>query len=206
MEVAVQRPRTFINSSSQGWYGFSTITDKPVDEDSPADADHWGQESLQLEAATQPIEKMGVRVVNLRIGYVLSASGGGLPAQVEQAQGGRGGSKPADAYRSWIHIDDLARLFVFALENEEMAGPVNATAPGAVTNAQFAELMGKQVGKELSLSPYLLARLFLGRVAEIYARGRIVVPQKALDAGFTFNYPGLDEALNDLVPQIKPPA
>ncbi len=146
---------------------------------------------------------LGIRTVIMRTGYVLGENGGGLPYQVRQARKGQGGvSQPGNAYCSWIHILDEARLYVFALENERVRGPLNCTAPNPVTNQEYADLLGNAIGRPVRLMPYFMIRLFMGKVAEILARQKIVIPKKALELGFSFEYATLDKALTDLVPHI----
>ena len=200
---AETKPSVFISSASQGIYGFNIISDTLVDESTPIGTDYWAQDSKPWEDEALKAETIGIRTVVMRTGYVLSDEGGGFPYQVRQARKGqRVISQPGNAYCSWIHITDEARLYVFALENELVRGPLNCTAPNPVTNQEYANLLGKAVGKPIGLAPYFLVRLFTGKVAEVYARQRRVVPQKALNLGFSFEYETLDKALDDLVPRL----
>jgi uncharacterized protein (TIGR01777 family) len=203
MRLAKSKPSVFISSASQGIYGFDVVTDKAVDENTPPSNDYWGQDSLPWELEALKAEQLNIRTVVMRTGYVLGENGGGLPYQVRQARKGQGGiSQPKNAYCSWIHIRDEARLYLFALENEQVFGALNCTAPNPVMNQEYADLLGKAVGKEIGLMPYFLVRLFVGKVAEIYSRQKRVIPKKALDLGFKFEFDTLDKALADLVPRI----
>jgi len=203
MAQAKARPGVLISSASQGIYGFDRVTRTPVDEDAAVGSDYWAQDSIPWEEEALKAETLGVRTVVMRTGYVLAETGGGLPYQVRQARKGQGGvSGPGDAYSSWIHIVDEARLYLFALENEPVRGPLNCTAPNPVTNRQYADLLGAAVGRPVRLTPYFMTWLFTGKLAEIYGRGKRVVPKKALALGFSFDYPTLDTALADLVPRI----
>ncbi len=204
MEHAKSKPSVFISSASQGIYGFDIVSDKPVDENSPIGTDYWAQDSKPWEDEALKAETLGIRTVIMRTGYVLGENGGGLPYQVSQAWKGQSGiSKPSNAYCSWIHILDEARLYVFALENERVRGPMNCTAPNPVTNQEYADMLGDAVGRHVGLMPYFMVRLFVGKVAEIYARQKRVIPKKALELGFSFDYATLDKALADLVPRIS---
>lgn len=203
MERAAARPAAFINTSSQGYYGFNVLNDAAVDETTPVGSDHWAIDNQRWEAEANRAAELGIRTANMRVGYVLGATGGGLPAQIAQARQGRSGmSKPAEAYKSWIHIDDVGGLYRFALENEAAGGPINVTAPNPVTNQEYADALGRALGLTIKLSPYFLARLFVGEIAEIYSRQRRVVPRQALALGYHFAFPDLASALADLVPQI----
>jgi len=203
MRLAKSKPGVFISSAAQGIYGFDIVTDVAVDENTPSSNDYWGQDSLPWEQEALKAEQLNIRTVVMRTGYVLGENGGGLPYQVRQARKGRSGiSQPGNAYCSWIHITDEARLYLFALENEKVRGPLNCTAPNPVTNQEYANLLSKAVGKEIGLMPYFLVRLFVGKAAEIYARQKRVIPKKALELGFKFEYETLDKALADLTPRI----
>jgi len=203
MAQARSKPSVFISSSSQGIYGFNIVSDKPVDENTPIGTDYWAQDSKPWEDEALKAEALGIRTVIMRTGYVLGENGGGLIYQVRQARKGQGGiSQPGNAYCSWIHILDEARLFVFALENQQVRGPMNCTAPNPVTNQEYANLLGIVVGRSVRLMPYFMVRLFVGKVAEIYARQKRVIPKKALELGFSFEYDKLDQALADLVPRM----
>ena len=201
---AVTKPSVFISSASQGIYGFDVVSDAPIDENTPPSSDYWGKDSQPWEDEALKAETLSVRTVVMRTGYVLSENGGGLPYQVRQARKGQSGvSRPGNAYCSWIHVADEARLYIFALENSQVHGPLNCTAPYPVTNEEYARLLGLAVGRTIRLMPYFMVRLFVGKVAEIYARQKRVIPQKALDLGFSFEYPTLEQALADLVPRVR---
>ena len=203
MSEARIRPGAFVNASSQGIYGFGPVTDEPVDESSPVDSGYWGQDSVPWEAAALAAEDLGVRTVLIRTGYVLGENGGGLPYHIGQALAGHGAvSAPGDAWCSWIHIADEARLFVFALDEQTASGPLDATAPNPVRNRDYAAALAKATGRPVRMQPYLLTRVFVGKVAEIVAHQKRVLPTKALDLGFQFRFPTIDEALADLVPRI----
>jgi len=204
MAQAKSKPSVFISSASQGIYGFDSVSHIPVDENTPIGTDYWAQDSKPWEDEALKAEALGIRTVIMRTGYVLGENGGGLPYQVQQARKGQSGvSQPTNAYCSWIHIRDEARLYVFALENEQVCGPMNCTAPNPVTNQEYADLLGAVVDRPVRLMPYFMVRLFMGRVAEIVARQKPVIPKKALELGFSFEYATLDKALADLAPRIS---
>lgn len=206
MAGAKQRPAVFISSSSQGIYGFGAVSGDSVDESFAIGTDSWGEESRLWEAEALKAEALGIRTVLMRTGFVLGAEGEGLPGVVERIGAGRGGvSKPESAYCSWIHIADEARLYLFSLEEERVRGPLNGVAPSPVTNREYAEALGRALGRPVGLSPYFVTRLFVGKVAEVFARQRRIIPRKALDLGFSFEYATLEWALADLVPRILAP-
>ncbi len=204
MQRVSQRPTVLINSSSQGFYGITDFDDRLIDEDAPAGNDQWGPEAAMIDREAFSAESLGVRVVSLRIGYVLDWRGGGLPSQVEREMKGQGGATtPTNAWRSWIHIDDLVTLYLFALRNPQIAGPLNGTAPNPVTSEAFANALSLAVtGKPNKRRfPGLILRLLMGPAADIITHGKRVVPRKALNSGFEFAYPTIEAALADLVPK-----
>ncbi len=204
MAQAKSKPSVFISSASQGIYGFDSVSHIPVDENTPIGTDFWAQDSKPWEDEAMKAEALGIRTIIIRTGYVLGENGGGLPYQVKQARKGQSGvSQPGNAHCSWIHILDEGRLYVFALENELVRGPLNGTVPNPVTNQEYADLLGTAVGRPIRLMPYFMVRLFMGKVAEIIARQKPVIPKKALEFGFSFEYATLDKALADLVPRIS---
>lgn len=206
MRTAAVKPSVFINSSSQGYYGLRDFDERVIDENSPAGSgDQWAKESVVMDAEAFQAEAFGVRVVSMRTGYVLDAHGGGLVQQVAQLRKGQGGATtPLDAWRSWIHIDDLVGLYLFALDHEQVHGGLNGTAPQPVISAQFATLLSQAVlGKPNTRTfPGFLLRLFIGPAADMMTYGKQIIPKKALDLGFRFQYPTLPDALANLVPQI----
>ena len=207
MAKAAVKPKVFINCSSQGYYGITDFDARVIDENSPAGTgDKWGREAAPLDQLAFEAEKLGVRVVSMRTGYVLDAHGGGLPDQVAQTLKRQGkATTPTDAWRSWIHIDDLIGLFLFALEDERVKGGLNGTAPKPVTSAEFANAMNMAVLNKPNTGtfPGFFLRLFMGPVADIITHGKQVVPRKALDLGFEFKYPTLETCLADLAPEIQ---
>lgn len=207
MSMVANKPAVFVSSASQGIYGFpKQISDALVDESTPAGNDFWGQDSIPWEQAALDAEQLGVRVVVMRTGYVLAAGAeSGLASQVAQHQKGWGAAvTPVSSWASWIHIEDEARLYVFALEDARVRGPLNGTAPTPVTQHDMANALSMAVqGKPTTRTwPGLFLGFSMGKPAEIIRYGRRVVPKKALDLGFEFHYPTIDKALADLVPKI----
>jgi len=103
-------------------------------------------------------------------------------------------------YMPWIHHEDTVGLFLFALDNPNCSGPLNCTAPNPVTNKEFAKALGKALGRPSFMwAPGIAVRLRLGEVAGVVTTGQRVVPKKALALGYTFRYPTLDVALQQIV-------
>jgi uncharacterized protein len=103
-------------------------------------------------------------------------------------------------FMSWIHHDDLVGLILHALDQNAVAGPMNATAPAPVTNREFSTALGKSLGRPSFLpTPVFALRLMLGEVAEVVTNGARVMPRKALETGYRFRFPEIGATLSDLL-------
>ena len=189
-----------INASAIGVYGTHTITDDVLDEYSLISAeDYISALSMRWEAATMSNIK---RVVHIRTGIVLDGSHRGTLAKLalpfRLGLGGPIGN--LKSWRSWIHITDEIGLIRFALENNNITGPLNATAPNSVQGDAFSKILGAALNKPSWLPvPEIAIRLALGEAAEIITRGKRIHPTKALAAGYHFKFPSLESALRDLL-------
>jgi uncharacterized protein (TIGR01777 family) len=202
MKEAAVKPRVFVSASSVGTYGYDGFTDAEFTENSSPGDDFWGQASLPWEEAALEAERLGVRTVVLRTGYVLDGRpGSGLAQQVAQFRRSFGGPvRPGSQWVPWIHIADAVGLILLALDDERVRGPLNCTAPGVVRNREFAETLGVVLGKPVGRAiPGVMLRLFMGVVADTIIHGRRVVPETALALGYDFRFPRLEPALRDLV-------
>jgi len=190
------RPRTFVCASAIGYYG--DRGDEELTEESPPGAGFLPDLCQEWEAATEPARQAGVRVVNLRIGIVLTAGGGALRRMLPAFRRGLGGVVGSGRqYMSWIALHDLVRAIAFVLRNGSLHGAVNATAPHPVTNRQFTQTLGRVLGRPTCLPlPAPLVRLLLGEMgAALLLAGARVLPTRLLRAGFVFAHPHLEEAL-----------
>ncbi len=192
------RPRTFVCASAVGIYG--DAGDTVLTE---ADADGRGGFLAELcrdwEAAAAEATPLGVRVVSLRIGVVLAKGEGAMSMIVPIFKAGLGGRLGSGRqYFPWVHADDVVRLILHALDSPELAGPVNAVAPGAVTNAEFTAALGRVLGRPTLLPvPGFAIRTALGPLASEFLDSRRVQPAVAERTGFTFSRPTLASALED---------
>jgi len=192
-----KKPEVFVSASAVGFYGFQTGDDW-VDESSPAGKDFLAQVVIAWEKEVEKMTDLGIRTVILRIGIVLDNKGGALVEMLKPpvaAPLGKG-----QQWMSWIAIDDLARMFHFSLENQPLSGIYNAVGPKPATNAELTEKAAKKVGKFfVSLGvPGFLLKLILGEMAQMVLGGNKVSSKKILEAGFSFRYPNLDEALEKI--------
>lgn len=205
---AANKPKVFINASSVGAYGFTTQNPEIVTESTLPDPDDYAHEVLEAEERANQAAIVGTRVVNLRTGFVLSHSGGGLPDMVRRfVRTGQGAVGPGSQYLPWIHLEDAVGLILWALAKPTPHPVLNVTAPHVPTNREFFQTLG-DVTERASARPIppVLLRVLMGGAAIILTHGRRVYPYDAMDQGFPFRYATLREALNDLVPRITNPS
>lgn len=197
IEKAQKRPSTFISASAVGFYGFNTGTNL-VDESSPAGSDFLAEVVIAWENEVKKMEALDLRTVMLRIGIVLDEVGGALGEMLKPPVAAPLGS--GAQWMSWIHIQDLARMFVFSLEKTTLQGVFNAVAPNPSTNQQLTQAAAKAKGKPyIGIGvPGFALKLVLGEMAAMVLGGNRVSSQKIQKAGFEFEFPDLESALKDL--------
>jgi uncharacterized protein len=195
---ASARP-VLVSGSAIGVYG--PRGDEELTEASPHGSDYLSKLCLDWENAASTAAGQGVRVVLLRTGIVLDPAGGALKQMLPPFKmfvGGPIGS--GKQYMSWIHNEDEVGLILFAIDHAEITGPLNATAPNPVTNKQFAQALGKVLGRPSFLpTPAFALRVLLGESAQIVANGQRVLPAKALAAGYRFKFTDIEAALQNLL-------
>jgi uncharacterized protein len=195
-----QPPQVLISASAVGYYG-DRGDQKLVESDAPGEG-FLADLSVAWEMEAQKAAASSVRVVNPRIGIVLSPDGGALARLLPIFRKGMG-SPLGDGhqYMAWIHIDDLLDLMLLAAEQESISGPLNATAPHPVTNRDFTKTLAAVLHRPLLLPPVpkLALRLSMGEFADSLFHSQRVLPNVAEQAGFPFRYPQLDVALQQLL-------
>ena len=193
-------PKVLVSASAIGYYG--DRGDEALAEDSAPGEGFLADVCRAWEAATEPAVSAGIRVVNLRVGLVLAATGGALAKMLPPFKlglgGTLGGGKP---WMSWIHLDDLVGAILHAVETESLAGPVNGVAPAAVTNRTFTKTLGSVLGRPTILpAPTPVLRIALGEMAdELLLSSTRVTPQQLVDSGYAFTHAELGDALRDLL-------
>ncbi|MEO0965757.1 MAG: TIGR01777 family oxidoreductase [Planctomycetota bacterium] len=196
-----RRPATLLSCSAIGIYPPSGET--PLDESSPTtDAAFLGDVARHWEAATQPAIDAGLRVVHLRIGIVLAKQGGALTKMLPIFRLGLGGRLgDGKHYWSWIALHDLVAGIRRCLDDNAIAGPVNLTAPHPVTNADFTRALGHALGRPtfFPVPSFAVKLAFDGLGEEELLASRRVVPQRLIDADFSWQTPELGPALSRLL-------
>ncbi|HWY88121.1 MAG TPA: TIGR01777 family oxidoreductase, partial [Gemmataceae bacterium] len=191
--------KCLVNASAVGYYGPTGAEE--LTETSPAGTDFLARLCVDWEKATAPAAAQGIRTVVLRTGVVLDPHGGALQKMMTPFKmfvGGPIGS--GKQFVSWIHHQDMVGLILCALDNDLAAGPLNAAAPGAVTNKVFSTALGRALHRpSLMPTPGFMLRVALGPVAGVITTGQRVVPKKALDLGYKFKFAEIDAALQDIV-------
>lgn len=195
-----RKPSVLVCASAIGFYGERGA--QACDESTPVGTKFLAEVCEQWENATIPAREAGIRVVNLRIGVVLSRRGGALTKMLTPFRlglGGRIGS--GQQVWSWIALDDLVGAISHCLATSSLAGPVNAVAPQAVTNSEFTRILGKVLRRPTFMPmPGFAARLALGEMAdELLLASTRVVPSRLLGSGFVFRYAELETALRHVL-------
>jgi uncharacterized protein (TIGR01777 family) len=189
-------PRVLVSASAVGYYG--NRGDEPLDERSGAGTGFLAEVCRAWESANDPASQAGTRVVTTRFGIVMSGQGGALAAMRVPFQLGLGGRLGnGEQYLSWVSITDVVRAIRYAIEREELRGPVNVTSPEPVTNAEFTRTLGRVLRRPTILTiPAGVLKLLLGRLAdETLLTSQRVAPARLLESGFTFREPELEGAL-----------
>jgi uncharacterized protein (TIGR01777 family) len=194
------KPSVLISASAIGYYG--SRGSEPVDESATNGRGFLAEVCQQWEGATSTARDADIRVVNLRIGFVLSKDGGGLAKMLMPFRlGGGGVIGSGQQYMSWVALDDLVRVIQFTLSAAAIVGPVNAVAPNPVTNREFTKTLGGVLHRPTILPlPAFAAKLALGEMADDMLLSSIRVEPHALsNARFEFRYPQLDAALRHIL-------
>ena len=193
-----QKPKVVVNGSAVGIYPASLDNRYTEYTDLPKPQDFLGDTGTKWERTAALIT--GTRVVLLRTGVVLANEGGAYPKMKLPYQlfaGGPIGS--GQQWLSWIHIEDLVRLILFAIHTPTIEGALNGTAPHPVRNAEFGRTIGHTLRRPHWIpTPAIAFRLLFGEMATLLLDGQHVVSEKAQQAGFQYHYPKLPEALQAL--------
>jgi uncharacterized protein len=191
-----RKPPVLICASAIGYYG--SRGDEVLTESSAPGNDFLSEVCVAWEKEAQAAEAFGMRVVRMRIGIVLDARGGALPRMLPPFKMGVGGKLGSGKHwMSWIHLDDMAGLFQFALANP-VSGAINGVAPNPVTNADFTRALASAVHRPAIFPvPGFALHLLFGEMGDMLLASQRVAPKAAESAGFKFRFPELAGALAD---------
>jgi len=190
-----QPPRVLVSASAIGYYG--SRGDEVLTEDSAPAADFLATVCVDWEQEAHAAEAFGVRVVTPRLGVVLGPNGGALAQMLLPFKLGLGGRLGTGRqWMSWIHLDDLVSLLEFAIVNETLRGPVNATASNPVTNAEFTRSLAAVLHRPAILPvPAFALKLLFGEMSQVILGSQRAIPEVASRAGFSFRYSDVGRAL-----------
>jgi uncharacterized protein len=189
-------PKVFVGQSAVGYYGDRGAA--IVDEDSERGEGFTAQLPADWEAAEREVEGLVQRLVILRTAPILSKNSGLIKQLRLPFKLGLGGPiAGGDQFLSWIHLEDEVSFILWALDNESVSGVINASAPNPVTNREFAKALGRALHRPavFPVPKFVVAAMRGGELADAVAGGIRVIPRRALDLGFEFRHPEIEEAL-----------
>lgn len=195
-----KKPSVVIQSSGIGYYG--SRSDEIIDESSPVGTGFLSEVAQKWEGSTKDVESFGTRQVIIRTGVVLGTDGGALPRLLTPFRlfvgGPLGGGRQ---WFPWIHVYDEVSAIRFLIEREDLAGAFNLTAPEPLTMKDFCRVLGKVMKRPSWLAvPGFLLRLMFGEMAkEALLPGQRALPRKLLEAGYSFQYPHTESALQQIL-------
>ncbi len=194
-----------VNASAIGWYAPNQKSNKTYQEEEPANTDFLGETCKQWEQSVHPISLTKKRLVKLRIGIVLSKDGGALKEFLKPLKFGIATILGSGKQKiSWIHIDDLCRMFIAAIEQENINGVYNAVAPMVVTNSKLNIVLAKKIRSKFYIPifvPKFILKIVLGEMSVEVLKSSDISCKKIHDAGFQFLYPSIESAFEQMFPK-----
>jgi uncharacterized protein len=190
-----RRPPVLVSASAVGWYG--SRGDQVQDESAAPADDFLAEVCVAWEREARAAEELGMRVVTVRVGVVLGKEGGAIQKMLMPFKMGVGGPLGSGKqWMPWIHVDDMAAMFVYAAEKSQLSGPMNGVAPNSVTNKEFTKAFAAALRRPAFIpTPYFALRLMIGEFAQVLFASQRIVPKVALENGFQFRYPTIREAM-----------
>jgi uncharacterized protein (TIGR01777 family) len=189
-----------LSVSGVGYYGYHG--DEFLNEDSPPGKGFLAEMAKQWEFEASKAHNFGARVVICRLGQVFGTDGGALPGLVTISKFGIGSAwGNGTQWTSWIHKNDVIKAFLFLIKNTTINGPVNISSPNPVRNKDMMRLIRQHMHKKAIVPsiPASILKLAAGEFSSSFLNGQRVIPQKLIDAGYSFLYPDLDKALSELL-------
>jgi uncharacterized protein (TIGR01777 family) len=195
LRAASAPPRVLVSASASGYYG--PHGDEEIDESAPPGDDFLAEVCVGWEREAQAAEEIGVRVARIRTGVVLDRHGGALAKMLPPFRLGAGGPVAGGRqWMPWIHLEDHLGILLAALDRDDSAGAINSSAPNPVTNRDFSRALGRALHRPaVAPVPGLALRALYGEMASIVTTGVRMVPARALELGYSFSHPEIDEAL-----------
>lgn len=191
---------SFISASAMGYYGLNNEDRSMVESDQPG-KDFLADVVTKWEREIDCVSELNIRTVKLRISVVLSNDGGALVQMAKPIKYYAGAVLGSgDQFLSWIHLDDLCRLFINAIEDQQWQGAYNAVSPDVVTNDQLTKAIAKKIDRPILLPnvPAFVLKILLGEMADLVLKGSKLSSEKIIKNGFTFEFDTLEKALDDL--------
>lgn len=202
MKNNANKVKAVVSASAIGWYGADTESDKSFTEEATADTGFLGQTCKLWEESVEPVTGLGKRLVKLRIGIVLSNDGGALVEFKKTTAFGIASVLGSGKQMvSWVHIEDLCRMFISAIENENMQGSYNAVAPEPVSNKNLTLALAKAMNGKFYLPvhvPEFVLKIMMGQRSIEVLKSTTVSCKKIVDAGFEFKFKTIEQAVNNL--------
>lgn len=193
-----RKPEVFISASAFGFYGDKG--ENLVEENSTKGKDFLAEVCLDWEAEANKAKEFGVRVVNIRTALVLGNKGLLAPLFMPFRFGLGAWIGKGSAWFPWIHIDDVVGIYLFALSNKNVQGPINTVAPELVRQKEFMKIFGSVFKKRVLFSiPIFMLKLKYGDLAKTFNNSAKMSAQKILNLGYIFKYSKLSRALKQVV-------
>jgi uncharacterized protein len=194
-----ERPKVLVSQSGVGYYG--ARGDEPIDESVGPGDDFLAGVVAEWEAEARAAEELGVRVVILRTGIVLTTEGGALPEMLPFFKFGLGGPVAGGRqYMPWVALDDLTGATLLALDDARVSGPLNVSAPEPVPNRDFAKALGRVLHRPTIFpAPGLMLKILYGEMSLIVTTGQRAIPKRLTELGYEFRRPDLEDALRQAI-------
>lgn len=197
MSELEQKPKVLVSTSAVGIYG--DRGPEELDEEASSGSDFLAHVCKDWEAEAKKAEQHGIRVVIIRVGVVLGRGGGALSKMLPVFKLGIGGKLGSGhQYMSWIHVEDLASMFIEAATDASMKGVYNGTAPYPATNEEFTHALGKVLKRPtFAPVPKFALKTLMGEMSDVVLHGQKVLPTKFKEKNFRYKYPTLEKTLKE---------
>ena len=198
-ELKADAPKALVSTSAVGVYG--THGDEVLTESSETGSDFLAKVCVDWEVEANKAEKLGVRVAIIRVGMVIGKNGGALKKMLPVFKLGVGGPLGSGKqWMSWVHVDDLARMYVLAATNSSFKGVYNGVSPTPVTNKNFSYTLGRVLCRPaFAPAPAFAIKMAFGEMSVVLLEGQKVLPERMSAVKFHFRYPTVDIALRDAI-------